>query len=148
MNNTNKKDVELLEEIYKNEKMGSDSILKVMPKASNEKFRAALTCQLSGYERFSEKAKEMLSDRGYKAKEENPMTKLWASLGVAMNTLVDSSDSHLAQMVVEGSTMGVTDTLKILRENENSGISEKTLKMLRDIISFEEKNVEIMKGFI
>lgn len=148
MNNTCKRDVEVLEDIYKNEKMGSDSILKVMPKASNEKFRAALTCQLSGYERFSEKAKEMLSERGYKAKEENPMTKLWASIGVAMNTMVDSSDSHLAQMVVEGSTMGVTDTLKILRESENSGVSEKTLKMMRDIISFEEKNVEIMKGFI
>ena len=59
MNNTCKRDVEVLEDIYKNEKMGSDSILKVMPKASNEKFRAALTCQLSGYERFSEKAKEM-----------------------------------------------------------------------------------------
>ena len=148
MNNTCKRDVEVLEDIYKNEKMGSDSILKVMPKASNEKFRAALTCQLSGYERFSEKAREMLSERGYKAKEENPMTKLWASNGVAMNTMVDSSDSHLAQMVVEGSTMGVTDTLKLLRESENSGVTEKTLKMMRDIISFEEKNVEIMKGFI
>ena len=148
MNNTCKRDVEVLEDLYKNEKMGSDSILKVMPKASNEKFRAALTCQLSGYERFSEKAKEMLSERGYKAKEENPMTKLWASIGVAMNTMVDSSDSHLAQMVVEGSTMGVTDTLKLLRESENSGVTEKTLKMMRDIISFEEKNVEIMKGFI
>lgn len=148
MNNTCKRDVEVLEDLYKNEKMGSDSILKVMPKASNEKFRAALTCQLSGYERFSEKAREMLSERGYKAKEENPMTKLWASIGVAMNTMVDSSDSHLAQMVVEGSTMGVTDTLKLLRESENSGVSEKTLKMMRDIISFEEKNVEIMKGFI
>ena len=148
MNNTCKRDVEVLEDIYKNEKMGSDSILKVMPKASNEKFRAALTCQLSGYERFSEKAREMLSERGYKAKEENPMTKLWASIGVAMNTMVDSSDSHLAQMVVEGSTMGVTDTLKLLRESENSGVTEKTLKMMRDIISFEEKNVEIMKGFI
>ena len=148
MNNTCKRDVEVLADIYKNEKMGSDSILKVMPKASNEKFRAALTCQLSGYERFSEKAKEMLSERGYKAKEENPMTKLWASIGVAMNTMVDSSDSHLAQMVVEGSTMGVTDTLKLLRESENSGVTEKTLKMMRDIISFEEKNVEIMKGFI
>ena len=148
MNNTCKRDVEVLEDLYKNEKMGSDSILKVMPKASNEKFRAALTCQLSGYERFFEKAKEMLSERGYKAKEENPMTKLWASIGVAMNTMVDSSDSHLAQMVVEGSTMGVTDTLKLLRESENSGVSEKTLKMMRDIISFEEKNVEIMKGFI
>ena len=148
MNSTNKKEIEILEDIYKNEKMGSDSILKVMPKASNEKFRSALTCQLSGYERFSEKAKEMLSERGYRAKEENPMTKLWASIGVTMNTIADSSDSHLAQMVVEGSTMGVTDTLKLLRENENSGVSEKTMRMMRDIISFEEKNVETMKGFI
>lgn len=148
MNNVMTRECELLEDVYKNEKMGSDSILKVMPKASNEKFREALTKQLSGYEEFSEKAKEMLANHGYKAKEENPMTKLWASIGVKMNTMMDSSDSHLAQMVVEGSTMGITDTLKILRENENSGVCEKSLQLLRDIISFEENNVEIMKSFI
>lgn len=148
MNSVMTREVELLEEVYKNEKMGSDSILKVIPTASNEKFRAALTKQLTGYEEYAEKAKQMLANHGYKAKEENPMTKLWASIGVKMNAMMDSSDSHLAQMVVEGSTMGVTDTLKLLRENENSGVCEKSLRLLRDIISFEEKNVEIMKSFI
>lgn len=148
MNSVKTRECEMLEDAYKNMKMGSDSILKVLPKASNENFRAALTTQLSGYEEYSEKAKEMLAYHGYKAKEENPMTKLWASIGVAMNTMMDSSDSHLAQMVVEGSTMGITDTLKLLRENENSGACEKSLQLLRDIISFEENNVEIMKSYI
>lgn len=148
MNSVMTRECQLLEDVYKNEKMGSDSILKVMPKASREKFRAALTKQMSGYEEFAEKARQMLANHGYKAKEENPVTKLWASIGVTMNTMMDSSDSHLAQMVVEGSTMGVTDTLKLLRENENSGVCERSLKLLRDIISFEEKNIEIMKSFI
>lgn len=148
MNGITEREAELLGDVYKNSKMGSDSILKVMPKASNERFRQDLTKQLTGYEEYAQKAKDIMRDGGYKAKEENVALRLWADIGIMINTAKDPSDSHIAEMVVEGSTMGVTDTLKLLRENENSNVSEGSLRLLRDVISFEERNVEIMKGYI
>lgn len=148
MNGINEREAELLGDIYKNSKMGSDSILKVINKASNEKFRQDLTKQLTGYEEYAQKAKDIMRDGGYKAKEENAVVKLWTDIGIMMNTAKDPSDSHLAEMVVKGSTMEVADTLKMLRENENLNVSEGALRLLRDVISFEEKNVEIMKGYI
>lgn len=148
MDQVKTKQSEMLEQLYKNAKMGSDSVIKLMPKVSDGKFKTALTEQLNGYEGFAKRAKQMLGEEGCEAKEEGVMTKMWTSVGMAMNTLIDSSDGHLASMVVEGSTMGVTDTLKVLREHENSDVSEEALKLARDIIKFEEKNIEIMKGFI
>lgn len=138
----------MLEDLYKNMKMGSDSAIKIIEKADDGDFKRALTVQLNGYEGLAEKIKSRLNKLGYKEKEENIMAKMGVSIGMAMNTIVDSSDSHLAQMVVEGSTMGITDTLKVLRENENSNVSEHAIGLARDIISFEEKNVEVMKKFI
>lgn len=148
MEQTKTKNCEMIEQLYKNVKMGSDSIIKLMSKISDGNFKTELTNQLNGYEKFASQAKDMLHLEGIEAKEENVMTKMWASIGMTMNTLTDSSDSHIAQMVVEGSTMGVTDTIKLLREYENTDVSEKTLALAREIIKFEEENIEKMKSHI
>ena len=141
-------EVSMLEKMYKNMRMGSDSAIKIIERAGGEDFKRELTEQLDGYEAFAERIKGRLHEIGYKEKEEGILAKMGVSIGMVMNTIADSSDSHLAQMTVEGSTMCVTDTLKILREYENTSVSECAMKIARDIVSFEEKNVETMKKFI
>ena len=148
MQQTKTREAEMLEELYKNVKMGSDSIIKLLNKVSDGKFKTDLTDQLDGYEVFAAKAKDRLKSLGCEAKEENVMTKMWSSIGMAMSTLTDSSDSHIAQMVAEGSTMGITDGIKLLRDYENTGVSEHALALVRDIIKFEENNLERAKKYI
>lgn len=148
MEQTKTRENEMLDKIFKNAKMGSDSIVKIMPKVSSENLKKDLTIQLDGYEKIASKARKKLLDSGAEVKEENIMTKMWASVGMYMNTMMDSSDNHIAEMVTEGSTMGVTDTLKILREYENTDVSEETLQLARNIIKFEESNIEKMKSYI
>ena len=148
MQQTKTREAEVLEQLYKNVKMGSDSIIKLLNKVSDGKFKTDLTDQLDGYENLAAKAKERLKSLGCEAKEENAMTKLWASIGMTMNTLTDSSDSHIAQMIAEGSTMGITDGIKLLRDYENTDVSEHTLSLIRDVIKFEEANLERAKKYI
>ena len=145
---TTTKEAQLLEQLYKNVKMGSDSIIKLLDKASDGEFKTQLTKQINGYEGLAKKIKKRLSDMGEDAKEENAMVKLWTSVGMAMNTLIDSSDSHLAQLVAEGSTMGITDSIKLLRDYENTEVSEEALHIVREVIKFEEENLERAKSFI
>ena len=128
--------------------MGSDSIIKLMDKATDGELKTALTKQIDGYESLAKKIKKRLSDMGQEAKEENVMVKMWSSVGMAMNTLMDSSDSHLAQLIAEGSTMGITDSIKLLRDHENTNVSEEALALVRDTISFEEHNLEVAKRYI
>jgi hypothetical protein len=119
-----------------------------MDKATGGEFKAALTKQIDGYESLARRIKKRLCDKGLEAKEENVMVKLWSSVGMAMNTLMDSSDSHLAQLIAEGSTMGITDGIKLLRDYENTEVSEEALDIAREVIKFEERNLEIAKGYI
>ena len=142
------KEAELLENLYKNVKMGSDSIIKLMDKVSGEDFKVALTKQIDGYEKIATRIREHLRDMGVEAKEENVMVKLWSSVGMAMNTLMDSTDSHIAQLVAEGSNMGITDSIKLLRDYENKRVSEEALGFAREVIKFEEHNLEVAKSFI
>ncbi len=142
------KETEMLESLYKNVKMGSDSIIKLMDKVSGSDFKAALTKQIDGYEKIAERLRKHLCSMGYAAKEENVMVKLWSSVGMAMETLTDSTDSHIAQLVAEGSSMGITDSIKLLRDYENTNVSEEALGFAREVIKFEEHNLEVAKSFI
>jgi len=48
---------------------------------------------------------------------------------IKMNTLIDSTDSHIAQMVIQGSTMGVTQMTKLLHSSEGAdGVSTQIAK--------------------
>ena len=145
---TTTKEAEMLEKLYKNVKMGSDSIIKLLDKVSDGEFKTDLTKQINGYEGLAKKIKKRLHDMGERAKEENVMVKMWSSVGMAMNTLIDSSDSHIAQLVAEGSNMGITDSIKLLRDYENTSVSEQALDIVREVIKFEENNLERAKSFI
>lgn len=142
------KESQMLEKIYKNMKMGSSSMLSILSRAQDEEFKRLMTEQLDGYERFANEARKRLCEIGGEPREENAMTRLWASAGMKMNTMIDSTESHIADMIIEGSTMGMTDTIKILRGYENSDVSERALRLAKEIIKFEEKNIEIMKNHL
>ncbi len=139
---------ELLGKLFKNVKMGSESIIGLLPKVEDVKFKSDMTLQLNGYESFAAKINALLRDAGEKPEEESMMTKVSAKIGSTMNTLMDSSVSHLADMMIQGSTMGVTDTIKLLREFENTNASETALGLARDIIKFEEQNIERLKPYL
>ncbi len=138
----------LLQAVYKNVKMASDSILTLMPKVQDRQLKSDLTVQLSTYDAFASRAAKLLAEEGVKPEEEGSLTKLSAKWGMMMNTMRDSTSSHIAEMMVEGATMGVNDLLKQLREAENSTVSESALRLGRDVCQFEEKTIEEMKSYI
>lgn len=138
----------LLEEMYKMTKMGGDSITDILSRAKSREFREELTRQLDGYERYAKQMADRLYEHGEVPQEEGMMKKMGAKLGTAMNTLSDSSDSHLAQMVIEGNTMGITEMTRLVRENENGKCAEDTLTLSRDVIRFLEDSVERTKSFL
>ncbi|MBR2474263.1 MAG: hypothetical protein IKB51_04470 [Clostridia bacterium] len=148
MEKTISADSEIIAKIYKNVKMGVDSVTKLLPKVSDEEFKTKLTDQLNGYEEYAAKAKALLCNRGEEAKEETPMVKFWSSVGIAMNTMMDASSSHIAEMIIEGSTMGITDTTRIINEYEGKPECKEAVELARDIVAFEQKNIEVMKNYL
>lgn len=141
---------ELLDRLYKNVKMGSDSIVSLLPKIESEdsKFKSDLTLQLSGYESLAHRINGLCREAGEEALEDTMMNKMSAKVGTTMATLMDSSISHIADMMVQGSTMNVTDTIKLIREFENTTASEGALALARDIVKFEEENIQRMKAYL
>ena len=138
----------LLGELYKEMKMGSDSLTDIMSKVTDGELRAELTRQIEEYGKLAKTARDRLYDCGVTPKEEGMMARMAAKVGMAMNTMTDSTTSHLAQMVIEGNTMGITELTRLVREHENTSCSESTLSLVRDAIRFLEDAVERTKAYL
>ncbi len=139
---------DFLGEIYKNVKMGADSIINLLPKVKNDGMRSAMTMQLDGYERYAARAQKELEARGAEAKEENVMTRLSARFGMAFNTMLDSTTGHIAEMMIEGSNMGITDMIKLLNNFEVGNGDSEAVRLAREVVWFEEHNLEMLKPYL
>ena len=138
----------LLGELYKEMKMGADSLTDILSRVKDGDLRTELTRQIEEYAAFAKTASDRLYDCGIKPQEEGIMARMSAKLGMAMNTMTDSTTSHLAQMVIEGDTMGITELTRLVREHENTACSEATLALVRDAIRFLEDAVERTKEYL
>jgi len=139
---------EMLGEMHKNVEMGAESLINIMPKVEDKALRRELTAQLEKYGEFKSKIEKLIYSEGGTPKEEGMLTKMASKMGIAMNTMVDSTSTHISEMIIEGATMGVTNMTRLLREYENTPCSEDVLALARDIIKYEESTIENMKKYL
>ncbi len=148
MEENKKATVEFLSELYKNMKMGADSIVNISSKVEKGELRDELARELDTYEKYSKKIGNLLYDAGETPKEDGFISKMANKMGMAMNTLTDSTQSHIAQMMIEGATMGITENTKLANSHEDKGVSPEAMSICRDTIKFMEETVESLKKFL
>ncbi len=141
-------EAELLLAVYKNVKMAGDSIINLMPKVKDEKLKSDMTVQLSTFEAFASRAAKLLGKEGVPPEEENWMARMGAKWSSMMNTMMDSSTEHLAEMMVEGATMGVNDMMEQLRGAKHADVSEEALHLAENVRDYEERVIKEMKAYL
>ncbi len=137
-----------LGEIYKNAKMGADAIIHLLPRVKEDALRSLMTQQLDGYEKYAARAGRELEELGGTPKEENILTRWSSRLAISFNAMMDSTTSHIAEMMVEGSNMGVTDMIKLLNAYGASDQVAAATRLAREVVAFEEHNLELLKHFL
>ncbi len=142
-----KKRAEALAEIYRNVQLALQSISNIMPAVENEKIKEELSRQHEGYEQFSARAQQLAKDYSIELKEPNPMKKVMMWGSIKMNTLTDNSCSHIAEMMTQGTVMGIT-ALKATANDLPPDEDGKIAALLEDIVAMEEEYEKIWKGYL
>ena len=70
--------------------------------------------------------------------------KMGAKMGMVMNTMLDTTTSHLAEMMINGATMGIIDLEKKL----NDGGDGEAERLARDVLRFEKETAERLSTFL
>ena len=137
-------DAEMLNFIYQNSQMGVETLNQLIPMIDNEAFKKRIEAQLKEYEQIHEEAKKLLNRHGYDEKGIGALENIMAYLMIDMKTLMDKSSSHIAEMLIQGSNMGIIDAVKRINQYEKEAEKEVTALMKR-LLKFEENNVERLK---
>ncbi len=142
-----KQSEEILAEIYRNAQLALTSISDIMPQVDDHETRTELTAQHEEYERFSAKAAMIAKDRDIELKEPNPFKKamMWGS--IKMNTLTDNSRAHIAEMMLQGTVMGISALRKSKSEAYEEG-SDEILALLDEMIAAEEAFEKKWKAYL
>jgi hypothetical protein len=139
---------ELLQAVYKNTKMGSDAVTEVIEKTKDAKLRSELTSQLESYNGFSLAAKNKLLEMNCEAKEPGMISKLPAELSIKMSTMMDSSDSKIAEIMIGGYNMGIVDLQKNINQAKSDGVPEDVMNIASGVMALETGSLEKMKKYL
>lgn len=137
--------IELLKEISKDAKMGMDSISTVLEKVEDENFENLLDKQHEEYKNIFDRTQELLLENNKEIKDTPMMQKAMSWFGIQLNTIADSSNSKLSDLLIQGTNMGIIKGRKLLN---NVSTTKEIKNILSDFVRLQEKNVEDLKNFL
>ena len=139
--------INALDEISKGASMGIDAISFVLDKVEDNDFKDLLEKQRDKYKNISEKIKSVYKKYNSEDKphETNTMTKLMTWYGVEIKTLTNHSNSKIAELLIQGTDMGIIEGRKIYN---NKKIDKEVLDIVNKFIEMQENSIEELKNYL
>lgn len=140
------KEIEILKEINQNAKMGMDSLSTVLKKANDDKFKSTLHAQHDEYQNIFDRTQELLVKNNSQLEDTPAIQKAMSWMGIQFNTANDTSNSKLAELLIQGNDMGIVKGIKLL--NNHSFLDNEIKNILSDFVRLQEKNIDDLKKFL
>ena len=100
------KDIELLQYVHETASMGVLGLRDLLPQVESAKMKQSLHTQIHEYQDIASDSAKLLQSKGSEPKDPGLMARLSSQAMATMKTLADSSDSKLAEMVIQGQQHG------------------------------------------
>lgn len=133
-------------DIQKNAEMAMKAIDTLSDKVYEDDFALQITRQSIKYNDIRNRALDKLLSAKAEPVHENHIADFMLKSAIHMNTLLNTSTSHLAELMIQGSNRGITDMCKSL--NHNAVGDSMAMELAMELMDFEEKNIEIMKRYL
>lgn len=143
-----KKSEEILAEIYRNCQLALQSIADILPEAEDTDVREELLRQHEEYEKIGGKAAILAKDKGIELKSPGPIKKamMWSS--IKMSTMTDNSRAHIAEMMTQGTVMGITSLKSSLADMSDEEADGDIRAIIEELIEKEEAFEKTWKSLI
>lgn len=138
--------ITLLQEIIRAARDGAEGISLVMEKAEDTALRQALSEEKAQYSAVEQDAGNRLTEMGGRAEPESMANRMGMRMGMQMNTLLDKSPSHLAELLIQGNTMGVISLIRT--KNGLPGADEASLALFERMLALQYDAIERAKAFL
>ena len=140
------KNVEVLKEVCKGVKMGMDAISYVSDKVKEPNMRDYLNHEYSMYNNILTKVDDAFANYGEEPNDYKITNKAMLWYGIQMNTLKDNSNSKIAELLIQGTNMGIIEGQRLINNNQN--LDKDVNNLLTDFVKFQQESVERLKPYL
>lgn len=139
-------DLTILNEIHKGITMGMSSLEEVSKKSSDQNFKDNLSMQYNTYLDTLTKVNNEFERVG-EIPDDTPINqKIMGWTGIQMNTMNDTSNTKLSELLIQGYDMGIIKGTKLL--NQSPEASQNVKNILNGFIQLQENNINQLKKFL
>lgn len=140
------KNIDILDELHKGSDMGVEAIDMVLKKVKDHSFYDLLEKYKDEYDKFSCEMEDLYQEYSDKeAHEVNMPEKIMAWYGIMKDTMFDDSDSKIAELMINGTVMGIIEGRKILNHKI---MNKKVHSICERFVKMQEKLVEELKKYL
>lgn len=139
-------DLDLLNSLYKNATMATSSINTILPKVESPKLKSELQAQLNNYSTECQDLRSKIYAANDEPDKINLLTKTYADAGILMSTMMNSSPSHIAEMMIQGTNMGVIEISKALNSDKN--ILPELKMQAETMLRKEQQYIDKLKAYL
>ena len=139
-------EAELLNECMKSVLVGMQS-LDVVEKVAVGELNAYVKQQMGEYAALSERISDRMKQLDVDPEIYGSFKQKWQKKMVKLSIFGDKSNSNIAEKLIKGTNMGVTDLTRCLNENAVS-VSDETARIASDVLAFFSGSVEALKRFL
>ena len=141
-----KNEINVLDELNKGACMGKDAIHFILDKVKDDDLKEELNRQYSKYKEISDKIKKLYPEYNEgKPHETSAMNKVMTWYGIEKKTFTDESTSKIAELLLQGTNMGIIEGRKLLNHKQTDTEVEKIAK---EYVDMQEDAVEKLKKFL
>lgn len=141
-----KDDREILKEVQKNTDMAIHAIDTISEKVHDEELRQELSKEKLLYSVIQNKATDRLQSGRAEGYHGSAMQELMLKGGIQINTLTNCSTSRIAELMIQGSSRGITNMWRSINHHQDSGNT--SMEVARELVDFEEKSISRLKKFL
>ena len=137
----------ILDEVNKGTTMGMDAVSTIKEKVKDNSFKDVLNTEYNKYKKIAKRVDDLYSNYSNKEPHEpNAMSKMMTWYGIQMKTITDDTTSKLAELLMQGTNMGIIEGRRLLNHNENAAPDVKSI--LNDFVAMQEDSIETLKKYL
>jgi hypothetical protein len=138
--------VKALNDTYKNAHIALQSISDLLPEVEDDDIKKELQEEYDGYEKIIGKISSFMAENGIEPKDINVFKKamMWGS--IKMKTMFNSSRNQVAEMMINGTVMGINELTAMKNEGEN--LTDGVRELVEELLKLEEEYEQRLKKFL
>ena len=141
-----KEDINALDEIHKGASMGMDAVHFVLDKVEDNELKEVLDKMYADYQELAERVEKVYPKYNEgKPHETSLMNKAMTWSGIEMKTINDTSNSKIAELLLQGVNMGIIEGRKILNKKN---LDKEVNDIISKYVTMQETSVEVLKKYL